>query len=103
LQVILLLRQLPVPENCEDGDSGLTKQHHIYNQELEKVEILRKELEDKTEEFDKIKSQLAAKEQGLNKVELYMPIIIIIIIIVSNLSDDRSTASSKTIPPLNAI
>jgi hypothetical protein len=29
--------------------------------------------------------------------------IIIIIIIISNLSDDRSTASSKTIPPLNAI
>jgi hypothetical protein len=27
----------------------------------------------------------------------------IIIIIISNLSDDRSTASSKTIPPLNAI
>jgi hypothetical protein len=30
-------------------------------------------------------------------------IIIIIIIIISNLSDDWSTASSKTIPPLNAI
>jgi heme/copper-type cytochrome/quinol oxidase subunit 2 len=30
-------------------------------------------------------------------------IIIIIIIIISNLSYDRSTASSKTIPPLNAI
>jgi hypothetical protein len=28
---------------------------------------------------------------------------IIIIIIISNLSEDRSTASSKTIPPLNAI
>jgi hypothetical protein len=28
---------------------------------------------------------------------------IIIIIIISNLSDDTSTASSKTIPPLNAI
>jgi hypothetical protein len=27
----------------------------------------------------------------------------IIIIIISNLSNDRSTASSKTIPPLNAI
>jgi hypothetical protein len=27
----------------------------------------------------------------------------IIIIIISNLSDDRSTASCKTIPPLNAI
>jgi hypothetical protein len=30
-------------------------------------------------------------------------IIIIIIIIISNLSDDRPTATSKTIPPLNAI
>jgi hypothetical protein len=29
--------------------------------------------------------------------------IIMIMIIISNLSDDRSTASSKTIPPLNAI
>jgi hypothetical protein len=27
----------------------------------------------------------------------------VIIIIISNLSDNRSTASSKTIPPLNAI
>jgi hypothetical protein len=33
----------------------------------------------------------------------FIIIIIVIIIIISNLSDDRSTASSKTIPPLNAI
>ena len=30
-------------------------------------------------------------------------IIIIIIIIITNLSDDRSKASFKTIPPFNAI
>jgi hypothetical protein len=35
--------------------------------------------------------------------EMYIPCIIIIIVIISNLSHDRSTASSKTIPPLNAI
>jgi hypothetical protein len=33
-------------------------------------------------------------------ISITLPIIIIIIIIMS---DDRSTASSKTIPPLNAI
>jgi hypothetical protein len=36
-------------------------------------------------------------------VVVVVVIVIIIIIIISNLSDDRSTASSKTIPPLNAI
>jgi hypothetical protein len=41
------------------------------------------------------------KESGLFGLRYYCRDIIIIII--SNLSDDRSTASSKTIPPLNAI
>jgi hypothetical protein len=72
LQVHLLLRQLPVPQNCGAEDSGLAAWLHIQNQELEKMEILRKELEDKTEELDKLKSMLAAKEQGLNKVQFYI-------------------------------
>jgi hypothetical protein len=38
-----------------------------------------------------------------NQYVSLLSIIIIIIIIISNLSDDMSTASSKTIPPLNAI
>lgn len=66
-KVLLLLRQLTVPQNGEAGDSGLAERLHIQNQELEKMEILRKELDDKTEELDKLKSMLAAKEQELNK------------------------------------
>ena len=75
LQVLLLLRQLTVPQNGEAGDSGLAERLHIQNQELEKMEILRKELDDKTEELDKLKSMLAAKEQELNKVQLCMAVI----------------------------
>jgi hypothetical protein len=39
----------------------------------------------------------------LKFVAVVVVVVIIIIIIISNLSYDRSTASSKTIPPLNAI
>lgn len=68
-QVLLLLRQLPVPEYCETGDSGLAERLNIQNQELEKMDSLRKELKDKTEELDKLKHQLAPRGQGLNKVQ----------------------------------
>ncbi|GFG32670.1 hypothetical protein Cfor_12769 [Coptotermes formosanus] len=81
-KVHLLLRQLPVPQNCGAEDSGLAAWLHIQNQELEKMEILRKELEDKTEELDKLKSMLAAKEQGLNKT----------VIISSKMSSKRHTS-----------
>jgi hypothetical protein len=71
-QVLLLLRQLSVPEKGGTGDSGLAERLCIQNQELEKMEILRKELEDKTKELDKLKCQSASKGQRLNKVWLYM-------------------------------
>jgi len=75
LQVHLLLRQLPVSQNWGAGESILAERFHIQNQELEKMEGLRNELKDKSEELDKLKSLLAAKQQGLNKVELYMAVI----------------------------
>jgi len=75
LQVHLLLRQLPVSQNWGAGDSILAERLHIQNQELEKMEGLRNELKDKSEELDKLKSLLAARQQGLNKVELYMAVI----------------------------
>jgi predicted AAA+ superfamily ATPase len=69
LQVHLLLRQFPVSQNCVAGKTVLAERLHIQNQELEKIEILRDELEDKTEELSNMKkSLLATKEQGLNKV-----------------------------------
>jgi len=74
LQVHLLLRQLPVSQNWGAGDSILAERLHIQNQELEKMEGLRNELKDKSEELVKLKSLLAAK-QGLNKVELHMAVI----------------------------
>lgn len=74
LQVHLLLRQ-PVSQNCEDGDSVLAERLHIQNQELEKMEGLRNELEAKSEELHILKSLLAAKEQELNKVQLNMGVI----------------------------
>jgi hypothetical protein len=39
------------------------------------MEVLRDELKDKAEELDKLKSLLAADEQGLNKVELNLAVI----------------------------
>jgi kinesin family protein 4/21/27 len=65
-KVHLLLRQLPVSQNWGAGDSILAERLHIQNQELEKMEGLRNELKDKSEELVKLKSLLAAK-QGLNK------------------------------------
>jgi hypothetical protein len=44
----------------------------------------------------KLSTEREFREKRLTEVTLY-------VIIISNLSDDRSTASSKTIPPLNAI
>jgi kinesin family protein 4/21/27 len=74
-KVHLLLHQLPVSQNCEAGDSVLAERLHIQNQELEKMEVLRNELKDKTEELDTFKSLFGAKEQEVNKVELYMAVI----------------------------
>lgn len=86
LQVHLLLRQLPVSQNCEAGDSVLAERLHIQNQELEKMEGLRNELEAKSEELNKMKSLLTAKEQGFNKVKLYMTVIHFLYIAVISLS-----------------
>ncbi|PNF43510.1 hypothetical protein B7P43_G09319 [Cryptotermes secundus] len=66
-KVLLLLRQLPIPVNCETGETGLAQRLHIQNQELEKMEILRKELADKTDELDKLKCRLTAKEKKMNQ------------------------------------
>jgi hypothetical protein len=86
LQIHLLLRQLPVSENCEAGDSVLAERLHIQNQELEKMEDLRNELKDKSEELNKVKALLAAKEQGLNKVKLCLAVIHLLYIAVISLS-----------------
>ena len=50
------------------------------------MEGLTNELKDKTEELNKLKSLLAAKEQGLNKVKLYMAVIHLLYIAVISLS-----------------
>jgi uncharacterized protein YukE len=63
-----------VPENCGTSNSALVEQLHIQNQELEKMENFRKELDDKTKELDNLKCQLASKGQRLNKVWLCMTV-----------------------------
>jgi hypothetical protein len=67
-QILLLLRQLPTSESHETGENDLAKCLHIQNQELEKMEVLQKELAVKTEELDNLKHQLTSKGQKMNQV-----------------------------------
>ena len=53
--------------------------------------------------FNIVNLELQQNLCKLRHIYIYIYIIIIIITIISNLSNDRSKASSKTIPPHSAI
>ena len=57
-KVFVLLKQLQGYEVHAVGDSVLVERLQIQNQELDKMEALRKELEEKSHEIDNLKSRL---------------------------------------------
>ncbi|XP_069689320.1 chromosome-associated kinesin KIF4A isoform X2 [Periplaneta americana] len=63
-KVFVLLRQLQGSENRETDDSQLEERLQIQSQELEKMDFLRRELEEKTSELEKYKSRLAPKQKN---------------------------------------